>query len=92
MWLDHDVIVRLVPARDDFKFYPCIEIPDQYAFTFLAMLRKLIEQPYPLEILHISLHPDTNIPETQLISGCPNEILGPTLDRFGHELRKCIHN
>ena len=43
-------------------------MPDQYAFTFLGMLRELIQQPYSHEILDSSLDPASKIIEPQLIS------------------------
>ncbi len=89
MWLDHDVVIGLMFTREDFKFYPSIEIPDQFSFTFLVLLRKLCELPFPLEVLHIELDPSTQIPQTQLISGCPKERLDPILDEFGAKLRSC---
>lgn len=90
MWLDHDVVTGLMVTREDFKFYPCIEMPDQFSFTFLAMLRKVCELPYPLEVLHIELDPRTQVPQTQLISGCPKQLLDPILDEFGAKLRICL--
>lgn len=90
MWLDHSVVTALIATRDDFKFYPCIDIPDQFSFTYLAMLHKLCEQPHILEILHIELDPATSVPQTQLISGCPKERIDPILDEFGAKLRACL--
>ncbi|SBS28395.1 hypothetical protein MAQ5080_01081 [Marinomonas aquimarina] len=88
MYIDHDVLIGLIPCEHPFTFYPVVDISEPYLFVFLRMLQELSELPYTLEVLHVDIDQTYRIPTAQLYSNSPKNEIDPILDRYGALLRQ----